>query len=73
MRIVTTKIGFNSQPPEGGWWVIQQITLRVFCFNSQPPEGGWCFLISLRTSRACFNSQPPEGGWLLNEHGSELL
>ena len=33
--------GFNSQPPEGGWWVIK-IKVKPWCrFNSQPPEGGW--------------------------------
>ena len=33
--------GFNSQPPEGGWWLKQLACVVRWCFNSQPPEGGW--------------------------------
>ncbi|WP_410000196.1 hypothetical protein [Neisseria sicca] len=35
------QIGFNTQPPEGGWpcpRLFRQIRQR---FNTQPPEGGW--------------------------------
>ena len=35
------KLGFNTQPPEGGW-ILQKLPLCVLiCFNTQPPEGGW--------------------------------
>ena len=45
---LTGNIGFNTQPPEGGW-EIKIYTLRVTqSFNTQPPEGGW--LIGQRTS-----------------------
>ena len=33
--------GFNSQPPEGGWWLKQLACVVRWCFNSQPPERGW--------------------------------
>ena len=33
--------GFNSQPPEGGWFLwLTRFALKA-SFNSQPPEGGW--------------------------------
>ena len=32
---------FNTQPPEGGWFLTFLILLEVTCFNTQPPEGGW--------------------------------
>ena len=34
-------IGFNSQPPEGGWLPRFNCATSKTCFNSQPPEGGW--------------------------------
>ena len=33
--------GFNTQPPEGGWFCITTAYLTALCFNTQPPEGGW--------------------------------
>ena len=39
---VVKKIGFNTQPPEGGWSdPSENIQIRKG-FNTQPPEGGWC-------------------------------
>ena len=41
-------IGFNTQPPEGGWNQLAAMTCFVESFNTQPPEGGWrCFLSRL--------------------------
>ena len=34
-------VGFNSQPPEGGWTKQAASWELTCCFNSQPPEGGW--------------------------------
>ena len=34
-------VGFNTQPPEGGWFLRVETTRRKRCFNTQPPEGGW--------------------------------
>ena len=34
-------VGFNTQPPEGGWLPILFPAPRRFRFNTQPPEGGW--------------------------------
>ena len=41
--------GFNSQPPEGGWWFHKPCCpASLSGFNSQPPEGGW---LPVRTTR----------------------
>mgnify|MGYP003356449763 CR=1 FL=1 len=33
--------GFNTQPPKGGWNVVDTIQKLAFGFNTQPPKGGW--------------------------------
>ena len=33
--------GFNTQPPEGGWYIACRSTRKAESFNTQPPEGGW--------------------------------
>ena len=33
--------GFNTQPPEGGWYGRFAAYSGRFRFNTQPPEGGW--------------------------------
>ena len=35
------RLGFNTQPPEGGWRQYSLILSASLCFNTQPPEGGW--------------------------------
>ena len=35
------RLGFNTQPPEGGWTTCRQTNGAKSCFNTQPPEGGW--------------------------------
>ena len=37
-------MGFNTQPPEGGWEVSLYLHLPNAGFNTQPPEGGWLFV-----------------------------
>ena len=34
-------IGFNTQPPEGGWRLPLKTGFYLLSFNTQPPEGGW--------------------------------
>ena len=36
-------MGFNTQPPEGGWLPIPSGQALRRSFNTQPPEGGWLF------------------------------
>ena len=33
--------GFNTQPPEGGWFEYASDVAIIRGFNTQPPEGGW--------------------------------
>ena len=35
------ELGFNTQPPEGGWQGFDVARLHQRGFNTQPPEGGW--------------------------------
>ena len=39
--------GFNTQPPEGGWFRLLSVENPYCGFNTQPPEGGWqrCFVV----------------------------
>ena len=34
-------VGFNTQPPEGGWDNPLPMEEIKAGFNTQPPEGGW--------------------------------
>ena len=40
-RITTGNFCFNTQPPEGGWALLQALFAANEGFNTQPPEGGW--------------------------------
>ena len=56
--------GFNTQPPEGGWFLTTAPAFPFWtCFNTQPPEGGWVKRDRQEVNRKGFNTQPPEGGW----------
>ena len=58
--------GFNTQPPEGGWYRQAAPAASHNGFNTQPPEGGWHGNGgSIQIPALCFNTQPPEGGWCI--------
>ena len=40
-RLNKMSVGFNTQPPEGGWSGGNLSFWSKKCFNTQPPEGGW--------------------------------
>ena len=61
--------GFNTQPPEGGWFICQGSAVYHHGFNTQPPEGGWQPELWRGWHSRCFNTQPPEGGWEAAEVG----
>ena len=65
MTAIAYLIGFNTQPPEGGWPSPICDTGSHAGFNTQPPEGGWHCGSFTGSGRRCFNTQPPEGGWIL--------
>ena len=41
LRDTASNLGFNTQPPEGGWSICLTWLSVSGCFNTQPPEGGW--------------------------------
>ena len=59
------RLGFNTQPPEGGWFVVRgdQISYGVVSTHSRPKAAGGS-LVRYMMGLTRFNTQPPEGGWL---------
>ena len=47
-------MGFNSQPPEGGWLKRPKQHWLPISFNSQPPEGGWLVILAFSCSQRPF-------------------
>ena len=55
--------GFNTQPPEGGWFGLSSFrSLRRVSTHSRPKAAGSAHAILSRIFYS-FNTQPPEGGW----------
>ena len=63
--VLLGSLGFNTQPPEGGWGWLSGLAAPARSFNTQPPEGGWQKATAVGTSAMSFNTQPPEGGWAI--------
>ena len=61
--VILLTLGFNTQPPEGGWIGRFRRSAGRRRFNTQPPEGGWFRLFYFLRDDKSFNTQPPEGGW----------
>ena len=57
-------VGFNTQPPEGGWAAFK-ISIRR-CFVSTHSRLKAAGYRKIKRHYACFrfNTQPPEGGWV---------
>ena len=56
-------IGFNTQPPEGGWKSKRpQQKNQAVSTHSRPKAAGFLRNWDLK-SQGGFNTQPPEGGW----------
>ena len=67
-------LGFNTQPPEGGWPRKGAYHGNTICFNTQPPEGGWRFLsISFYPNSVSTHSRPRAAGpgGILYHNGDE--
>ena len=45
---------FNTQPPEGGWFLSWYSRPEHSSFNTQPPEGGWAMLSSSHSAYSRF-------------------
>ena len=57
-------MGFNTQPPEGGWDGRYVMGQRYQCFNTQPPEGGWVIdICNLALSHVSTRSRPKAAGF----------
>ena len=63
LRFRLLDIGFNTQPPKGGWSCCSSSSVETGGFNTQPPKGGWLGTMPNRSSALSFNTQPPKGGW----------
>ena len=56
--------GFNSQPPEGGWFARKTLKAHQQKFQLTAARRRLGLLIREELLLLpCFNSQPPEGGW----------
>ena len=56
--------GFNTQPPEGGWFLEFSSRPNEAGFNTQPPEGGWERLLAEPMAVVCVSthSRPKAAG-----------
>ena len=57
-------MGFNSQPPEGGWWPSCVSTGTTKPFQLTAARRRLVTNKQITIILSCFNSQPPEGGWV---------
>ena len=48
------RLGFNTQPPEGGWRHRRDSARTRDRFNTQPPEGGWFIFPELGKDKLLF-------------------
>ena len=63
-REFRVNLGFNTQPPEGGWLVVNGKAIIDRLFQHTAARRRLGLTTDLPTRRPiCFNTQPPEGGW----------
>ena len=65
--VLLGSLGFNTQPPEGGWMSSPSKTPDRSSFNTQPPEGGW--KVGRQTDCLCkvsTHSRPKAAGTQIN-------
>ena len=55
--------GFNTQPPEGGWFKVFAGWRGSSLFQHTAARRRLGLLVDNAEQTACFNTQPPEGGW----------
>ena len=57
-------VGFNTQPPEGGWFATRQcLNHREYVSTHSRPKAAGRRRRRPSSPCRCFNTQPPEGGW----------
>ena len=66
---------FNTQPPEGGWFLPIFEILSVAGFNTQPPEGGWFakLLERLQFQQVSTHSRPKAAGTMTRVQEAALI
>ena len=67
-------IGFNTQPPEGGWYrcIFQKLFIRGVSTHSRLKAAGALAPVLTHIVLG-FNTQPPEGGWLLRQKKKSVI
>ena len=64
LMFICTHDGFNTQPPEGGWFRVKlSITNSLNVSTHSRPKAAGCVFTNSSNSSSGFNTQPPEGGW----------
>ena len=58
--------GFNTQPPEGGWFFSSITTPQDIVSTRSRPKAAGAEGRFAHPLRFGFNTQPPEGGWTAN-------
>ena len=67
VQVLCQVVGFNTQPPEGGWMGYR---VGLQCFSSFQHTAARRRLAAPKTNPVPtqgFNTQPPEGGWLCSK------
>ena len=59
-------MGFNTQPPEGGWHIHEGILHISQQFQHTAARRRLEGVIKMEVETLSFNTQPPEGGWGFN-------
>ena len=54
---------FNTQPPEGGWFLIRWHIAQMMVSTHSRPKAAGDGIHKTLTDLYSFNTQPPEGGW----------
>ena len=61
--LILYAVGFNTQPPEGGWTNEPLYSDRLFLFQHTAARRRLVTPTDSMSKNCCFNTQPPEGGW----------
>ena len=55
--------GFNTQPPEGGWFSLTFLFSQLIVSTHSRPKAAGSIGLPCAVHGKSFNTQPPEGGW----------
>ena len=63
---ITGCVGFNTQPPEGGWFFNFYCSVNLFSFQHTAARRRLYQYVHQQLYAQRFNTQPPEGGCQIN-------